>query len=314
VSPQRALFELLRPPFDGIAAWNRPREKPLFIVGHGRSGTTWVGRTFSRHPLVLYYNEPCHFGHESKDGLYSNFMTYVRTNEDAGLFKRHLDTAMSGRLLWKSAEWARQRGKVLRRLSGPYRIVIKEVASLMSLEWVRRQYAPEFLVLYRHPCSIALSEVERGIDGAYSRDKLLGLTALFADHLHPYEAVIRKARRPYELFGAIYGARNRILANFVERHGIDAVFLYENLCTSPSDRFRELFERYGLDLPADVASYIAKHTTTEEPGEYNTTKDSLAHMEKWKRILTQEEAFQVRDFVLPFGLPYYDDPADYLLT
>ena len=37
-------------------------------------------------------------------------------------------------------------------------------------------------------------------------------------------------------------------------------------------------------------------------------------MEKWKRILTQEEAFQVRDFVLPFGLPYYHDPADYLLT
>jgi hypothetical protein len=314
VSLKRTLFNLLAPPFDRLCGFKPASHKPLFIVGHGRSGTTWVGRTFSQHPGVLYYNEPCHFGHRSAEERYENFFSYVTANGHAGPYKRHLDAAMSGRSLRKSAEWLMDHRKVGRRLLGPYRVVVKEVATIMSVDWIRSEYAPDFLVLFRHPCAVALSELQQGIDVEMSKRKLLGLTRLFADHLGPYETLIRKAVRPYEIFGAVYGARNRILANFVERHRIETVLLYEELSRDPLQVFARLFGSFGLDMPQEVKTYVSSTTSTEIGGLYGTTKDSAAHIARWKQVLTAEEALQVRDFVLPFGLPWYGKADEYLLS
>jgi hypothetical protein len=40
-------------PFPGL-------ERPVFIIGCGRSGTTILGATLAQHQLVTYLNEPCH--------------------------------------------------------------------------------------------------------------------------------------------------------------------------------------------------------------------------------------------------------------
>ena len=43
--------------------WTAPVEKPVFIVGCGRSGTTVLGRLIQSHPQLAYLNEAGHIWH-----------------------------------------------------------------------------------------------------------------------------------------------------------------------------------------------------------------------------------------------------------
>lgn len=300
--------------FDCAAGFNRSSTKPIFIIGHGRSGTTWVGDTFEKHERVLHYNEPARYGFKDKERQYDNFLAYTTNNETAGYIKERLDAAMGGYFLADSAVWLSDRQKVKLRLMGDYRLVIKEVATIMCMEWVYRTYSPDVLILYRHPCSVALSEKERDIDAELSRKILLSKDELFRDHLEPYRALIERAKRPYEVYGAVYGARNRVLANFAEKYKIKNVLLYEDLATDPIAKFSEVFGWFGLEYTEDIKTYVQENSSSSKQGFYTTTKISAAHRERWKQKMTAAEASQVAEFVLPFQLPCYDRAEDFLIS
>lgn len=297
--------------FDLAAKLNSPTHKPLFIIGHGRSGTTWVGDTFAQHQSVLYYNEPTRFGFKEKERKYGNFLSYVADSANADYFKDRLDASMGGFFLTDSAVWFKENAKIKRRLTGKYRVVIKDVATIMSIEWVYRTYSPDVLIIYRHPCSVALSEIERDIDIDLTKRILLGNKQLFNDHLEPYRSLIEKAQKPYEVYAAVYGARNKVLTNFEAKHKIKQVLLYEDLASDPIKVFPEIFSWYGLDFPEQLKTYVSENTSNSKEGFYTTTKKSSDHKERWKRKMSAEEAEQVAEFILPYQLPYYNKPEDF---
>ncbi|MGD8307147.1 MAG: hypothetical protein PVF17_10875, partial [Ignavibacteria bacterium] len=131
----------------------RVRNKPIFITGHGRSGTTWIGDTFKQAPGALYYVEPCN-PKVVKTGNYSHWFRYVPADSNDSYFESCLDPAFKG-LIAAGSTWLKQ---PYRRFLTGKRVIIKEVAALLLLEWVYKRYQPDVLFVFRHPCAVALSE------------------------------------------------------------------------------------------------------------------------------------------------------------
>lgn len=117
--------------------------RPILILGHGRSGTTWVGNVFATGRRVLYTFEPAS---PTADQPFDQWFAYARPDQPAPALAQTFDPAfwgLPGRRKWRRAFW--------HRLLPGYRLVIKDVASLMCAEWLVQRYQPALLLVIRHP-------------------------------------------------------------------------------------------------------------------------------------------------------------------
>jgi len=281
--------------------------KTIFITGHGRSGTTWIGNVFRKSPKVLYNNEPCN-PEKVKGGDYSSWFRYVRHDGNDPFFKNCLDSAFKGLITYRTP-WLRQ--KPYRRLLPGYRLVIKEVASFMSIEWIYKRYRPEILAVVRHPCAVALSEKKKRTSVVRSIEEIVKQSDLVKCHLRPYLEVMEKAKRPYEIYGAIWGARNRVMADLIPNYPEWKIIFYEDICKNPLSCFRQLFHHFCLDWSGRVEKFIEQTTTKEKPGTYSISRTTGKQINKWKSEMSRFEIEQVRNFVEPFNLPFYNLESDW---
>jgi len=285
------------------------RNRAIFITGHGRSGTTWIGSTFEQAPGILYYHEPCN-PEVVKGGDYSHWFGYVRPDGSDPYFESCLDRAFNGLITYGRGWWIKQ---PYRRLLPGSRVVIKEVASLMLLEWVYKRYQPEILFVLRHPCAVALSEKNKRTPVERPIIEILNQPDLVEDHLKPYLTILEKAKTPFEIYGAIWGARNRVIADLIPKYPEWKILFYEDLTRDPLKCFRELFDHFNLDWTAKIQKHINQTTTKAKPGIYSTYRVTNTQTYKWKGKMTPDEIEQVRTFVEPFNLPYYNSESDWSL-
>jgi hypothetical protein len=282
-------------------------KKPIFIVGHGRSGTTWVGDTFKQAPGAICYHEPCN-PKVVKEGDHSHWFRYARPDKGDPYFEACLDNAFKG-LLTNRRYLLKQ---FYRRFFPGYRVVVKGVAPLMSLEWVYKRFKPEILFIIRHPCAVALSEINKNTPVERVIDEILKQPDLIEDHLKAYVPVLEKAKTPYEIYGAVWAARNRVIADLIPKYPEWKIAYYEDLCIDPGRSFRDLFDHFNLDWTDKVQKYINRSTNKEKPGAFSTYRVTKNQINKWKKKLTPDEINQVRNFVEPFNLPFYNMDSDWL--
>jgi len=293
------------------------RNRAIFITGHGRSGTTWIGNTFEQAPGILYYGEPCN-PKVVKGGNYSHWFRYVRPDGRDQYFETCLDSAFKG-LVTDGSYWLK---RPYRRFLPGNRVVIKEVASVLLLEWVYKRYQPEVLFVLRHPCAVALSERNKAVALSKRNKKtppdrsiieLLKQSSLVENHLKPYIKVMEKAKTPFEIYGALWGARNRVIMDLIPKYPEWKIIFYEDLCSNPIKYYHELFDHFNLNWTDEVQNYINQTTTEEKLGTFSTKRITKNQTDKWKRKMTPSEIDQVRSFVEPFNLPYYNLESDWSL-
>lgn len=277
------------------------RNKAIFITGHGRSGTTWIGSTLGQASSVLYYNEPCNPDRVSGED-YSAWFRYVPPDGKDAFFERCLDAAFKGYISIR-AHWLRHRP--YRRLLPSYNVVIKEVATFISVEWVYKRYRPEVLIVMRHPCAVGLSEKNKNTPIEHPITEILKQNTLLEKHLGPYVKILKKAKTPYEIYGAVWGARNRVIADLMPQYPEWKIISYENLCENPSEEYRKLFEHFDLQWSDKVQRFIAQTTTEEASGTYSIKRVTEKQVDKWKHVMNKYEIEQVYTFVEPFNLPFY---------
>ena len=280
--------------------------KPIFITGHGRSGTSWIGNTFEQAPGILYYGEPCN-PKVVKGGDFSHWFRYVRPDGSDQFFENCLDSAFNG-LVTDGSNWLKL---PYRRFLPSSRAVIKEVASLLLLEWVYKRYQPEVLFVLRHPCAVALSERNKNTPVERPIKEMLKQNDLVEDHLQPYLSVMEKAKTPFEIYGAIWGARNRVFVDLIQKYPEWKILFYEDLCENPIECFQELFDHFNLTWTGKVQKYINRTTIEKRPGNFSTYRITKDQTNKWKREMTTSEIEQVRTFVEPFNLPFYNKESDW---
>ena len=280
--------------------------RSIFITGHGRSGNSWIGSTFGQAPGILYYDEPCN-PKAIRGGDYSYWFKYIQPDGRDTFFESNLDNAFKG-LVTYGKHWLKQ---PYRRLLPGYRVVITEVASLMLLEWVYKRYNPEILFVLRHPCAIALSERNKSTPLERPIKEILKQPELMKDHLGPYLTIMEKAKKPFEIYGTLWAARNRVIADLIPKYPEWRTVFYEDLCNDPVGHFHELFSNFNLKWTEKVQKYVNQSTTEEKPGKYSTYRITKNQIGKWKKEMTRDEIDQVRSFVEPFNLPFYNQESDW---
>jgi hypothetical protein len=212
-----------------------------------------------------------------------------------------LDAAFSG-LPVAGRRWQRPRWH---RLLPGYRIVVKEVAALMSVEWIAVRYRPKVVIVVRHPCSVILSELQQGTSPDRSIEALLRQRELFEDHLGPYRSVIERASTPIEKLGAIWAARHRVVVNTMRRHRGWLKIFYEPLCINPQGVFDDLVRRLGLTRTKELEEYVEYSSSTSVPDLSGGVRISRLQVDKWKQRMAVEEALSVKRIVELFELPFY---------
>ena len=276
-------------------------KRPIFIVGHGRSGTTWVGRTLAVADRAIYYYEPCSPVITGHGGL-DTWFRYLRIGERDALFVHAFDSVFGGLPFGYGWHWGFHN-----RLWPNYQIIVKDVASLMSLEWVAERYDPAMMIILRHPCATILSEIDKETPVEYSREILLKQPNLFEDHLEPYRGHIENAHTPLEILATVWAARYRVVANALVKHPEWPVLYYEDVCSDPLPEFMRIFDYFDLSWTVRVEEHIKKTSTTEVPGRYSGVRVSAKQLDKWKAKMTQEQVDTVRRCVEVFDLPFYQE-------
>jgi len=292
-----------------ILSINNNRNKPIMIAGHGRSGTTWIGSVFAQAPKVIYYNEPCNPIYNNK-GDYSIWFKYLRANDYFKYYESCLDPAFEGNISSFGDVWIRK--NPFRRLSKDFRVVIKDVASYISLEWIYHRYHPYILIILRHPCAVALSEINNRTPIHNAINELIKQNSLVNDHLAPYLEIMKKAKKPFEIYATIWAARNRVIANLIREYKEWNLVFYEDFCEKPQNRFYKTFEEINLKWTNNVEKYIMKTTRYIKKGTYTTYRVSQDQIHKWKRNMDQSQINQVIEFVEPFNLPFYNDFSEWI--
>lgn len=282
--------------------------QPIFVVGHGRSGTTWIANVLAQASGAIYYHEPCRPRREFGGGI-NTWFKYLRPSTPDREFEAYLDPAFKGLILERGPRFSLR--VCLRRLLPGYQIIVKEVAAMMSTEWVWDRYEPKILVITRHPCGVCASEHNKRTPTTESVRAILDNEQLVEAHLGDYVELLKSAREPYEIYGAVWGARHRVLYDQYKRNPSWKVASYEQVARDPVKGFKALYAQFDLRWSKRVESFLSQTTTSHVEGLYEIKRYTARTYNRWKEIMEQKEVDQVRAFVQPFGLPIYNKMEDW---
>lgn len=260
----------------------------------------------ARAPHALYYFEPC--GRPiNKEGQPGGWFRYLRPGQSDEQVEQACDAAFGG-LPFPDRRW--QRG-AWRRLVPGYRIVVKDVATLMATEWVAQRYRPHVLVVVRHPCAVVLSALRQGIVAEPYMAALHRNVELRQDYLNRYHDVIRTAATPVQVLGAIWAVCHRVLGDGLSRHADWAVVNYEALCAEPVGEFRAIFSLLGLHWNRAVEEYVIRSSSRHVPGLYSGVRVSSQQIGKWRTEIEKSDLEVIRHYVRAFDLPFYRSDEDW---
>jgi hypothetical protein len=287
----------------------KPKQPPIVIVGNGRSGTSWVGKTLGQAPRVIYYREPCN---PSATGVDDDtvWSRYVPAAGHDPYFEDYLEVAFNGllsksdRLPWKA---------LLRRLCQSHRIIIKEVATFPSIEWLYLRWRPEVLMIVRHPCDCALSVRKAELD-QFEQTRLQGLINndyLRRNDLAPFLHHLMSVTTALEVSAAIWAIKNLLAIKASHNYPEWKLVRYEDLCTDPIGQFRSLYKSYGLSWSDRIENWIRITTEQEKPGHYSTSRVTSRQIDSWRGKLDEGEIKQIRRMVEPFNLPFYNKGSEW---
>jgi hypothetical protein len=295
----------------------------ILLCGMPRSGTTWIGKIFDSHPDTLYRHEPDSgkalrsvplvapiVDTEKYRDILRDFIEHLpllntpraagslplfpkRYHSSAHLFMRHLAV-----LAAKASEVFHRDLPVIDLIDyekvSNLRIVWKSIESSGRIGIILRAVPDcRAIVILRHPCGYIASVLNGEENHRFSAPTASG------DDFPIFDMLLRcsphKERNPalsdlkamsmVERLAWRWLLYNEIaLADSVESEHCSAV-RYEDLCSNPLAKARELLDFAGLDWHPQVETFIHRTTTRSSGRYYSVYKDPQDAAIKWQRQL-----------------------------
>ncbi len=279
--------------------------RPVFITGAPRCGSSWVGEILGASTGVRYIYEPFNKNWVPKLQGKLNHFAYVDTSSMvSGVIKHTANNAFQGKQSWKQLTRAAYRGywsSAIRRASN---VVVKDpTASLMS-SWIAKQYDAQVLFIMRHPCGFASSL--DALDWKLGVNCLLRQEALMQDHLEPYRALLQHASNDKWLTrGAIWGALHKVYSMQLPDNPDWLLYRYEDLCKEPVRMYTLIAGHLGLKLRHSATQQIHSLSTSDSNDPGSTRRNSTAMPAIWQQRMSAGEVDAVMGVVRDFELDYY---------
>lgn len=286
------------------------KDPPIYIVGLPRSGTSWFTKVLNTAPGIKNFHEPFNPDHVPEAGSY--WMKYLRADDEDQEFAKFCRDAFAGRIQGKA--FTDKLSRPYRMFNGklywlPGRVMVKDVHSCMSLEWVDAHIKPIIIIVMRHPCAVAASwlrlyEQKKAMRSLY---RLLEQPRLMEHYLKPFEHLLRNDTGFLQQIGAYWGASYYVMLQQKKQHPDWILVQHEKLCQDPVEEYRKLFARLNLPWTTKTDNFLQISTTQESCEPYAIRRISAQEADKWKKELDISQIEQVNQFLRPFEIPFYSD-------
>jgi hypothetical protein len=242
-------------------------ERPIFLLGMPRSGTTWLSQVFESHPQVVVRLSP-NFSHSLKDRLH---IQSSRSDWEAVLFE-----ASESVDPFLTQDWRRQRGDlpVHPAKNGAVRLVVKDTRYLSTYRsGMDRLPDARCLYVVRHPCAVLNSWMN---------------SAEFPEGANIEEQWRSGACRKGEEKGEFWGFEDWRLEtlSFLEQQKANPeryrVFSYEQAVRNPQAVFEDLFSFVGLQLHPSTMEFVERSHQSHDGDSYSVFKDPALVLDQWR--------------------------------
>ncbi len=297
----------------------------IVVIGVPRSGTTWVSTILSTAPGAMLINEP-----DYPDSYPSGDLAV----EECGLYPVVAPGALAPRyeMIWDVAfsggfpdrPVTRRAGKMLVALPGdvrqpivrtaarvlrrvrtpPEHCLIKTVNAQFAIDWIADRYEPMVVVVRRNLLSVIGSWLELGFV-PYAIETPFELSdhpVVRREYLEPLS--LHRPSRDAPMMHKIawhVGLLSMGLERAVARHPDWIVVEHEDLCESPTERFRDVFSATGLTWTKAVERALRRLDT---PGSgLRLQRVTREQIDSWRTRLSVEQVAEatgiLHDFVTP---------------
>lgn len=282
----------------------------IFLLGHDRAGTTWVGNTLSLPEDVLYLHEPINET-ASAIGNWEAYNHCLRSDDRDEKYEFIFDHAARGIAVRELT-----RKELMARLPGRARIVIKETGGMLCGEWFEQRYGGQIILLIRHPAPTILSNMRMGEANAGNWLRQLSSQERIMDPLSERQTELVRGGREasvWRQFALVYCLRYGEALRQLEENPQWIYRRYEDICANPEEEFRELYEKLGLVVTDEIRKTIKEKTTTDESRNFfGTKRDTHRQLNKWQKRIGQEQVNELRGILDAFHFPEYGDTKEWL--
>ena len=281
----------------------RIKGTPVVLLGHDRSGTSWIADSLFRHPAVRFFYEPSN----PSSQLSGNWNFWNRI-PDAKAAHPDLEAAydpiFSGTKLQVTS--LRTVGTVIyKSLFQSSRIGVKDVGLMLAGEWFQRRYGATIIYTKRHPMAIAASCLKQGEQNAEKWLKSLRTQERIEEFIRP--ELFRHAERADSIAKKMLAAvaiRHRILSHQVSCNPDWIEISYEEACMEPQRAFTRCLNSAAIPIPTDLDEWLESTTQTSDSNMYGRKRRSSGQPDKWKSDFPNLS--DLREFYLQFEIPWYD--------
>jgi Sulfotransferase family len=297
------------------------RQKPIFVVGSGRSGTTWIGDVIGSCAGCSPIFEPMRtdsVAEVPRWGLRSGLPgPYLRARDPHPDWATFLDALLAGGIcnVWTRQDWTRvpevltrwplleKVGYRLARIPYQYRerrahrYVIKEIRANLMLEWLERHVDARIVYLIRHPCAVVGSRMRLGLpDWEADFEEILCQSRLMGDFLEPFRPIIEQSASMLRRQAVVWCVENLVP---ISQAGSKDWFVssYEEFLCEPDRMFEQLFRILGLEP-----------TLSTERAKNRVVSSASPHFgmpKTWHAPLTEAEGEEILEICAEFGLGFY---------
>lgn len=276
----------------------------IWVVGDGRSGTTWVSNLINNRKKYRFMFEPFHTIEFPWLDKFKTFQ-YIRPENHSSYFLKRGRVIFNGQMQNPHIN----RNNIYPQSDG---LLIKDIHSHLFLNWVDHQFPTvKKVMILRHPCAVALSKMRLNLwNWPHDPDIFFSQADLIEDHLSGYEYAIKKAESTFERYILAWSILHFVPLQQLNKDRLHLIF-YEALCTNPEHELRRLFAYLGESTYFDPELKETLHTpsiTSRVHSAINTGSDLI---NGWQSELTREQIKKALDILSVFGLDqiYDETPA-----
>jgi Sulfotransferase family len=289
---------------------------PIFVVGSGRSGTTWIGDVLGTCSGCVPVFEPLNQEWVPENPRWKMPGPYLRHGVSYPLWEAFFDGLLTGRI---SNYWTRQDNRRMPKLLTRRRLterigarlakiqyhwqemrgsryVVKEVFANLMLHWLASYTGARIMYLIRHPCAVVGSRMRRPDVWEFDMSEILSEALLMTDLLEPFRRTISGATTPLERLTVSW-----CIENIVPLHQSGSqdwlLCCYEEFLSDREGAFVRVFRRLGLEptsVTKKTAEFLVSHPTHDP------------HMSRpWHAPMSEAEGESVLRICEAFGLRLY---------
>ena len=301
--------------------------KHILVTGSHRSGTTWVGKTISQHPIIKYIHEPFNVSHPNNAiglKLYKWF-TFAPTSIQKKDIEDSFDKLMFSTPLHRAIQASRVARldakfplrfckHLLMNLFIRHRFLIKDPIALLSAGWLHEMYDLQVVCMIRHPLGFVGSLKKAGwVPKTFTDFK--DQEALMQSWLKPFKDRVNIfCEKPGDIIEhacLFWNILHFAIMDYQKRYSSWLFVKYEDIAMHPISVFQRIFDYLKLPMSDTIQRYILRYTSEKNPANAENTqyqpRNSKKNLDTWKERLTAQEIKQVMIATRDISAELYGD-------